>query len=233
MHLKTLARLLRYFNKKIMLIISPNDIKLKHNGTTYNLKSFPFLGFGYSYLYYEPETNLYRKVVLNFNNEYVYEDLTNNDKDNIDQFLQSLNNTETLSNFLDQHEKRPDIFNNDINNDPPATPKHAVDENGFYQGQQVLPKLGLTEVPSFPPKDLYLEPFGISYKWDKNNNTWVVNGTYKEKRKHQYLNQITIGDQIDAIISAIDSLYKGTEMPEKFKQLLEKIEDIKLANPKE
>ena len=105
--------------------------------------------------------------------------------------------------------------------------------NGFYVGQQVLPKEGLREVPSFPPKDLYLEPFGISYKWDTSINSWIVNGTYKERRKYQYLNQTTIGDQLDAIISAIDALSKGDALPEKFNQLLAEIEAIKLANPKE
>ena len=216
-----------------MIVISQNEIKIKHNGTTYNLKSMPFLGFSYSYLNYEPEVNLYRKVVLNFNNQYVYEDLTSNEILIIEQFFSSLNDSEALTDFLDEHEKRPELVNFNTNSSPSVAPKHAVDENGFYVGQQVLPKDGLTEVPSFPPKDLYLEPFGISYKWDKNINSWVVNGTYKDRRKYQYLNQTTVGDQLDAIISAIDAISKGDDLPEKFNQLVSKIESIKLSNPKD
>jgi hypothetical protein len=216
-----------------MIVITQNEIKIKHQSTVYALKSMPFLGFSYSYLYYEPEADLFRKVVLNFKNEHVYEDLTANEKLIIEKFLLDLDDTVFLADFLDQHEKRPELVRFDTNNDTPATPTHAVNADGFYVGQQVLPKEGLTEVPSFPPKDLYLEPFGINYKWDRDNNTWIVNGTYQERRKYQYLNQITYGDQLDAIISAIDALSKGHALPEKFNQLMAKIESIKLSNPKD
>jgi len=216
-----------------MIVISQNEIKIKLNGTTYNLKSIPFLGFSYSYLNYEPEVNLYRKVVLNFNNQYVYEDLTNNDILLIEKFFNDLDDPEVLSDFLNENEKRLETVNLNTNNTSSVTPKHAVDENGFYVGQQVLPKDGLTEVPSFPPKDLYLEPFGISYKWDNSTNSWIVNGTYKDRRKYQYLNRTTVGDQLDAIISAIDALSKNESLPDKFNQLLSEIEAIKLSNPKD
>jgi len=216
-----------------MIVITQNEIKIKHQSTVYALKSMPSLGFSYSYLYYEPEADLFRKVVLNFKNEYVYEDLTDNEKLIIEKFLLDLDDTVFLADFLDQHEKRPELVRFDTNSEESVTPKHAVDNNGFYVGQQVLPKEGLTEVPSFPPKDLYLEPFGINYKWDLGNNKWIVNGTYQERRKYQYLNQTTYGDQLDAIISAIDALSKGHALPEKFNQLMAKIEAIKLSNPKD
>ena len=216
-----------------MLVISPNDLKIKVNNNTYVLKSFPFIGFSYTYLYYEPEVNVYRKVVLNLSNQYVYENLTDNEKQIVSLFLSDLEDQDKLQDFLTEHQKTSDTFQTDNNSTPSQTPKHAVDSNGFYVGQQVLPKAGLTEVSSFPPKDLYLEPFGISYKWDTGTNSWVVNGTYKERRKYQYLNQTTIGDQLDAIISAIDALSKGDPLPSKFNQLLAEIEAIKLANPKD
>ena len=216
-----------------MIVISQNEIKIKHNGTVYNLRSMPSLGFGYAYLNYEPEVNLYRKVVLNFNNQYVYEDLTSNEISIIQQFLSSFNDADTLSDFLDENEKRLEVFNLNTNNTSSVTPKHAVDQNGFYLGQQVLPKEGLTEVPSCPPKDLYLEPFGISYKWDSSTNAWIVNGNYKDRRKHQYLTRTTVGDQLDAIIFAIDALSKNESLPDKFNQLLSEIEAIKLANPRD
>ena len=215
-----------------MIVISPNDLKIKVNSNTYVLKSFPFIGFSFTYLYYEPEVNVYRKVVLDFNNQYVYEDLTSNEILIIEQFISELSDSETLADFLSENEKRPEVARFNTDSTSSVTPKHAVDQNGFYVGQQVLPKDGLTEVPSFPPKDLYLEPFGIGYKWDSSINSWVVNGTYKERRKYQYLNQTTIGDQLDAIISAIDALSKGDPLPDNFRQLLEKIEAIKQSNPR-
>lgn len=219
-----------------MLVISPGDIKIKHKDMVYTLKTFPYLGFAYSYLYYEPEVNHYKKVVLAHDPErdsVGYQDaLTDNEKLIIQQFLATLDDPRVLAEFLDAHEKRPDAINLDVTDEPPAVPKHAVDANGFYQGQVVLPQAGLTEVSSFPPKDLYLESLGVAYKWDFDTDSWTVNGDYKEQRKHQYLNQLSLGDQLDAIIAAIDSLAKGQPVPEKFNQLLETITAIKQDNPK-
>ena len=219
-----------------MIVISPNDIKIKHKGVVYSLNSCPYLGFSYSYLYYEPEVNHYKKIVLSQdpeNQSVGYQDqLTNDEKTLAERFLTSLDDPTVLAEFLDQYLKQPDVVNLDLNDDPPAVPKHAVDVNGFYQGQVVLPRSGLTEVASCPPKDLYLESLGVAYKWNFDTNTWIVNGDYREQRKHQYLTQTTLGDQLDAIIGAIDSLSRGQPLPEKFNQLLATITAIKQEKPK-
>ena len=219
-----------------MIVISPNDIKIKHKGVMYTLNSCPYLGFSYSYLYYEPEVNHYKKIVLSqdpLNQSVGYQDqLTNDEKTLAERFLTSLDDPTVLAEFLDQYLKQPDVVNLDLNDAPPAVPKHAVDVNGFYQGQVVLPRLGLTEVASCPPKDLYLEPLGVAYKWDFDTSAWTVNGDYREQRKQQYLTQTNLGNQLDAIIGAIDSLSKGQPLPDKFNQLLETITAIKQENPK-
>ena len=219
-----------------MIVISPNDIKIKHENKTYILRSFPFIGIHCSYLYYEPEINRYKKVTLTQTLEEQtkgYEDeLTDDEKLICQQFLTSLNNLNILTEFLSEHEKQSSVINSNLNDEPPKIPKPAVDSDGIFMGQVVLPKEGLFEVPSFPPKDLYVEPFGISYKWDHDNDVWIVNGDYKEKRKYEYLNQTNIGDQLDAIISAIDSLSKQQALPEKFNELVTIVNNIKLANPK-
>ena len=72
----------------------------------------------------------------------------------------------------------------------------------------------------------------MAYKWNFDTNTWIVNGDYRQQRKKQYLTQTNLGDQLDAIIGAIDSLSKGQPLPDKFNQLLETITAIKQENPK-
>lgn len=212
-----------------MIVISPAGIKLTHQGNSYDLKSMPFLGFGFSYLYYEPEANLYRKVIENTNKELVYEDLTDNEITLLQDFVDNLNNKDTLTEFLAENLKQPDYFETVIANSgtESKTPVHAVDSQGFYVGQQVLPVDGLTQVSSNPPQDLFLEPFGIAYKWNFESNTWDVNGDYRDKRRLEYLKNISIGAQLGALFNAVDALAKGKPLPADFTTIMSDIQGIK------
>lgn len=218
-----------------MIVISPAGIKLTHQGNSYELKSMPFLGFSFTYLYYEPEANLYRKVVENTSGELVYADLSDNEIALLQEFVNKLNNKDYLTEFLADNLKQPDYFESVIANSgsQSQSPVHAVDSQGFYAGQVLLPATGLTEVPTNPPQDLFLEPFGISYKWNFVNKTWEVNGDYKERRRLEYLKKISIGEQLGALFSAVDALSKGQTLPANFIKILAEIQDIKDSIKKE
>jgi len=209
-----------------MLVISPSEIKVNHNDITYDLIGVPSLEFSFTYLYYEPETEHVRKVVK-VNDELVYQHLTEDEIKLINEFLSKLDDDNYLENFLKEYKKIPEKF------DPPPQLKHAVNEKGHYVGLQVLPQPNLIEAPSFHPKDTYLESFGISYHWDQINNTWVINGDYKEKRKLEYLRNIGIGDQLGALFNAVEALSKGNPLPEDFNSILSTIKKIKEDIPKE
>ena len=212
-----------------MIVISPAGIKLTHQGNNYELKSMPFLGFSFSYLYYEPEANLYRKVVENTSRELVYADLSDNEITLLEKFIAKLDNKDYLTEFLADNLKQPDYFESVIVNSGSQSqaPVHAVDSQGFYAGQVLLPAAGLTEVPTNPPQDLFLEPFGISYKWDFKSSSWEVNGDYKERRRLEYLKKVSIGAQLGALFNAVDALSKGQPLPADFTSILADIQDIK------
>lgn len=212
-----------------MIVISPAGIKLTHQGNSYELKSMPFLGFSFSYLYYEPEANLYRKVVENTSRELVYADLSDNEIALLEKFIAKLDNKDYLTEFLADNLKQPDYFESVIANSGSQSqaPVHAVDSQGFYAGQVLLPAAGLTEVPTNPPQDLFLEPFGISYKWNFKSASWEVNGDYKERRRLEYLKKVSIGAQLGALFNAVDALSKGQPLPADFISILADIQDIK------
>ena len=79
----------------------------------YTLNSCPYLGFSYSYLYYEPEVNHYKKIVLSqdpLNQSVGYQDqLTNDEKTLAERFLTSLDDPTVLAEFLDQYLKHSHI----------------------------------------------------------------------------------------------------------------------------
>ena len=218
-----------------MIVISPAGIKLTHQGNSYELKSMPFLGFSFTYLYYEPEANLYRKVVENTDKELVYADLSDNEITLLQEFVAGLNNKDTLTEFLAENLKQPDYFESVIANTSTKSqsPVHAVDSNGFYAGQVLLPAAGLTQVPTNPPQDVFLEPFGISYKWNFKSNSWEVNGDYKERRRLEYLKKVNIGAQLGALFNAVDALSKGQPLPADFTKIWSDIQDIKDSIAKE
>ena len=195
----------------------------------------PFLGFSFTYLYYEPEANLYRKVVENTNKELVYADLSDNEITLLQEFVAGLNNKDTLTEFLAENLKQPDYFESVIANTSTKSqsPVHAVDSNGFYAGQVLLPAAGLTQVPTNPPQDVFLEPFGISYKWNFKSNSWEVNGDYKERRRLEYLKKVNIGAQLGALFNAVDALSKGQPLPADFTKIWSDIQDIKDSIAKE
>ena len=218
-----------------MIVISPNEIKLKHNNIRYELKSMPFLGFSFDYLYYEPEVDLFRKVIKNSNNDLVYVDLTENEIDLIKNFLATLNDATILTDFLTDNLKQPEYFDATIPNNISAetvTYVHTVNAAGVYQGQQALNE-NLIQVPAAPPRDVYLDAFGLSYYWDFNVNDWKLNGGYKEQRKLEYLKTLSIGDQLGALFSAVDALAKGNPLPADFISILSDIQSIKNSIKKE
>jgi hypothetical protein len=91
----------------------------------------------------------------------------------------------------------------------------------------------MKEVPSPPPKDVYIESFGVNYKWDEINKEWKVRNGYKENRKLEYLRNIDIGDQLGALFNAVEALADGQPLPDDFKHILSKIKLIKSSIPKE
>lgn len=216
-----------------MFVISPSEIKIKHNGIIHNLIGTPPLQFSFTYLYYEPDTNNLKKVVQQ-DGKLVYVNLTYDEIELIKEFLSKLDDANYLDNFLKKYRKIPELFdpaNPDY--EPPKKLVHVVNDKGHYNGMQTLPQLGLREVTCPPPKDLYLESFGTSYRWDSINSQWIVDGGYKEKRKYEYLKNIDIGDQLGAIFDAIDALANGQKLPDDFKNISSKIKLIKSSIPKE
>lgn len=216
-----------------MLVISPSEIKVKHNGVVYDLIGTPSLEFSFVYLYYEPETNNLKKVVP-LVDQLIYQDLTRNDVMLIQEFLSKLDDEEYLESFLQRYGKVHDVFK-------PEEPKvelpkrlmHAINDKGYYIGMYEDLSEGMMEVSSQPPKDLYLESFGINYMWDQINRQWQVRGGYKENRKLEYLKNIDIGEQLGALFNAVEALADSKPLPDDFKNILSKIKLIKSSIPKE
>lgn len=216
-----------------MLVISPSEIKVKHNGTVYDLIGVPSLEFSFVYLYYEPETNNLKKVVP-LVDQLIYQDLTHDEVMLIQEFLSKLDDEEYLEAFLKQYSKVHHVFKHEEPKlEPPKRLMHVVNEDGHYIGMYEDLKEGMTEVPDTPPKDLYLESFGINYMWDQINNKWTVRGGYKESRKLEYLKNIDICDQLGALFSAVEALANYKPLPDDFVSISSKIKLIKSSIPKE
>ncbi len=216
-----------------MIVISPSEIKVKHKGITYDLIGFPSLEFSFVYLYYEPETNNLKKVVP-LVDQLIYQNLTYDEVKLIEEFLLKLDDEEYLEAFLKQYIKVPDVFKHESQPEVAKQYVHAVNDKGDYLGmREDLPQEGMFEVPCPPPKDLYIESFGISYKWDKINSQWMVRNGYKENRKLEYLKNIDIGEQLGALFGAVDAIANNKPLPNDFKSILSKIQLIKDSIPKE
>lgn len=218
-----------------LLVISPVEIKAKVDRKVYNLIGFPSMGVDFMYLYYEPETNNTRKVIANEDGQLVYEELTADEIRKIEEQLTLLNNEDYLINFLNQYEKKPEVFvpPNSLEGAPAAEPVHCVDKFNSYSGEKVLPVEGYRQVLSAPPKDVYLEAFGTSWEWDDAKQDWKVRGTYREKRKLEYLKNIDIGDQLGALFGAVQALANGQSLPADFNQITTQIQAVKNSIPKE
>lgn len=216
-----------------MLVISPSEIKVKHNGVVYDLIGTPPLEFTFVYLYYEPETNNLKKVVP-LVDQLIYQDLTRNDVMLIQEFLSKLDDEEYLEVFLKRYGKVHDVFKHEEPKiEPPKRLIHAINDKGHYIGMYEDLSEGMTEVPSQPPKDLYLESFGVNYMWDQINRQWKVRGGYKESRKLEYLKNIDIGEQLGALFNAVEALADSKPLPNDFKHISSKIKLIKSSIPKE
>jgi len=216
-----------------MLVISPSEIKVKHNGVVYDLIGTPSLEFSFVYLYYEPESNNLKKVIP-LVDQLIYQDLTRSEVLLIQEFLSKLDDEEYLEAFLKQYRKVHDVFKHEeLKLVVQKTLVHAINDKGHYIGMyEDLPE-GTTEVSSQPPKDMYLESFGINYMWDQINRQWQVRGGYKERRKLEYLKQIDIGEQLGALFDAIEALANDDQLPDDFKNISSKIKLIKSSIPKE
>ena len=219
-----------------LLVITPNEIRLQlSDEAVYKLQGFPSLGFGYSYLYYEPITGNLKKVLEDDKHQLVYAALTDNDILLIKEQLAKFDDAEYLAAFLAQYELRPELFAapGAAENAPPGIPVHCIDGENSYVGMQILPQQGLRAVPKSPPKDLYLESFGIGYIWSDEQNDWVVRGDYKEKRRLKYLQEAPTSEQLGALFAAVQALAAGQPLPAKFTDLAAKIQNIKDSIAKE
>jgi hypothetical protein len=217
-----------------LLVISPNEIKLQLDEQIYKLRSFPSLGFAYSYLYYEPISGNLQKVLEDHNHQLILVPLTDNDILLIQEQLAKFSDAAYLQTFLEQHEYRPELFAAPGSNEnaPPGIPVHCVDSNNGYMGMQILPQPGLKQVSKSPPKDLYLESFGVSWIWDDAAADWVVQGNYKDQRRLRYLEDVPLTEQIGALMQAVQALSQGQPLPADFISLVNKIQDIKNNIPK-
>lgn len=217
------------------LVITAEEIKIQHAGNEYRLSGFPSLGFPFSYLYYEPVSNNFKKVLEDDQHQLFYANLTDNDILLIQEQLTKFNDAEYLTAFLAQYEFRPELFAapGAAENAPPRQPVHCVDATNSYVGMQILPQTGLREVTKAPPKDLYLESFGISYRWNDDTADWVVNGNYADQRRLEYLKQIPISNQLGALFGAVQALANNQSLPVDFVEIMEKIQQVKTSIPKE
>jgi hypothetical protein len=221
-------------SSKKLLVISPTEIKIKVNDVFYNLVEFPSMGVDYTYLYYEPETENVKKVISNDNGDLVYESLTNEEITLIEDTLGALNDPQVLTEFLSKHEKKPVYFipPAPLESAPPAVPVHCVDKDNSYCGQKVLPQEGYKEVLFEPPESLFVYPFGVSYRWNDEIQNWKIVDGYKGERRAQYLKTIPVGDQLGALVSAVQALANNQPVPEEFNKIVLAIQEIKNNNPK-
>ena len=216
-----------------MLIVSPSETKVKVNNIVYVLKALPSLEFSFKYLYYEPETDNLKKVIQ-LEDQLVYQNLTYDEVKLIQEFLSKLNDPDYLTTFLKEYKKLPDVVRQEeLEVDPPKKFIHTVNDHGHYLGIYEDLLQGMKEVPCPPPKDIYIESFGVNYKWNEINKEWEVRNGYKENRKLEYLKNIDIGEQLGALFNAVEALASGEPLPDDFKHISSKIKLIKSSIPKE
>jgi hypothetical protein len=208
-----------------LLTIDPQKIRVKIGEESFDLSGFPALPFEFTYIYYEPEFNHTRKVVNN-GTDLVWADLT---EDEILAIEELLSNTDDWDSFI----VLPEVF---------VAPQQTVESvptgliananTGEFAGIGPIVD-GFVEVSSEPPAGKYDEFTGVVYRWDNVAKVWALQGGYKAQRKEEYLTQVNIGDQLGAIINAINALSAGNPLPQDFIEISDKIDAIKLSIPKE
>lgn len=207
------------------LTIDPQQVRVKAGEKTYELVGFPPLPFDFTYLYYEPATNHTRKVIT-LDGQLVYDALTEAEMAVIEETI----NNEAL---MKQYEKVYEVFEAPAPTDD-FVPEvdHCVDGEGKYQGVRAI-TAGYVKVPGFPPESKFDSFLGVVQRWNSITNAWEIKGGYAEERKAEYLQQVPIGQQLGALIAAVDALSKGQPVPVEFTEIVSKIEAIKATIPKE
>lgn len=207
------------------LVIDSAKITAVVDDVPYELNGFPSLPFSFTYLYYEPDLENTRKVVRS-GDDLVYEELTKDEQQHIVNALRDFQHVEP---FI----KQPELFV------PPTAPEvpeikvvHCADLTGLYVGSRELTE-GYVEVSGPPPLGRYDQCMGVSYRWRSATGEWVLTGGYSEQRKEQYLQQVNYGEQLGALIKAVEALANSEPLPQEFLDIAEKIAKIKSDIPKE
>jgi hypothetical protein len=215
-----------------LLVITPLEIKAKNDRTVYNLTGFPTLNFNYAYLYYEPESDNVRKVIANEEGVLVYEALNAAEIEAIESQLNLLNNETYLATFLEQYEKKSELFvqENAVEVEDPTIFFVAADK--VTSGSKPRSQLNAGEI-EITHAQIETKGFVNSVIpeaiWD-DAQAKFVGKTYKDKRAFAYYDQLKYGDQFAAIWAFIQS--SGIPLPAETQAALDKITAIKAANPK-